>query len=152
MEINSELNINQKESLFEKTSNNHITNEDKIKIFNPIASDYKDLKEIIDSHNDTNNKSFFLLVRKRVREKLHSEEKNEKILEKLNKLSLETRVQDKKEKFYDKIQILNENNEKSNNELNIKENIMENIYKKRNIKIFSKNNSELVKKGIDNNK
>jgi hypothetical protein len=137
MEKNTQLNNNEKDSLFPKITPNSIPNNEKNEKIRFSTNEYKDIKEIIDRQNDSSNKQFVLLVRKRLREPDKSESKNEKVFEKFNKLSINPTVNDKQEKSTEKIFILKENNEQSKKEIDSKEQILENINKRRSNKIFS---------------
>lgn len=148
MDKNIQLNNNEKECLFQKTIPVINSIEDNSKKFSFLKGEYKDLKEIIDLQSDSKNKQFFLLVRKRLREPENSEGKSEKVLEKFNKLSLNTTTDDKHDTISDsKTNILNENNLKCINEIDSKELILENINKNRRNKIFSKNPQHSIKRG-----
>jgi len=137
MEKNTQLNNNEKDSLFPKITPNSIPNNEKNEKIRFSTNEYKDIKEIIDRQNDSSNKQFVLLVRKRLREPDKSESKNEKVFEKFNKLSINPTVNDKQEISTEKIFSLKENNEQSEKEIDSKEQILENINKRRSNKIFS---------------
>ncbi len=142
MEKNTQLNIYEKDSLFPKIIPNSNTNEDKNNKITFSTNEFKDIKEMIDRQNDSNNKQFVLLVRKRIREPVQSEGKNEKVLEKFNKLSINPTINDKKEKSTGKIFSLKENNEQSKKEIDSKEQILEGINNRRRSKIFSNKRSK----------
>ncbi len=137
MEKNTQLNNNEKDSLFPKITPNSIPNNEKNEKIRFSTNEYKDIKEIIDRQNDSSNKQFVLLVRKRLREPDKSESKNEKVFEKFNKLSINPTLNDKQEISTEKILSLKENNEQSEKEIDSKEQILENINKRRSNKIFS---------------
>ena len=94
--------------------------------------DFKDLKEIIDYQNDTKNKPYLLLIKKRIRETDVGEFKIDKILENFNNISLDHN----KLKINPEIFIKN-NSEESKNEFDQKQDFIKQIIKSRNNILFS---------------
>jgi hypothetical protein len=104
-------------------------------------ADFKDLKEIIDLHNEAKNKPFMMLVKKRIR--IHENEENkEQFLKNFDKLSLDNKKQankgenkkiDKKKKEKNQFKFIPD----AKSEFHFKDQLIESIGSKRKMKIFT---------------
>lgn len=150
-------NINQlkdkpnEHNLFTDNDSKVKSTEKKLKALNFITNDNNDLKEIVDLHKENDKKSFFLLVKKRLREHDDTLDNKEKFIENFNKLSIDSKSinrADKTDKIFEKKLIFKDKIEDSKNEIDHQDDVIDKIVSKRMNKVFTKNENQLFKKGL----